>query len=106
MPETTPIYGNARLTIGLIGNTPLQLLLFWDMQLQFVKLVYAIAVQPDAKIEWQISNIAPNCNGKFPYHSELQWQNSACGWIAMANFQLGGRYPILENCNDIFPINP
>jgi hypothetical protein len=28
MPETTPIYGNARLTIGLIGNTPLQLLLF------------------------------------------------------------------------------
>jgi hypothetical protein len=51
--------------------------------------IYVIVVQPNAKIEWQIFNIAPNCNGKFPYHFELQWQVSACGWIAMANFQLG-----------------
>jgi hypothetical protein len=84
---------------GLIGNMPLQLLSFWDMPLQFMKLDichcsstrcrnWMANFQYCSELQWQVSNITPNCNGKFRCVVELQWQVSVCGWIAMANFQL------------------
>jgi hypothetical protein len=67
---------------------PLQLLLFWDMPLQFMKL----------DICHRSSTKRQNWMANFQYRSQLQWQVSISLWIAMASFH------VWLNCNDKFPI--